>query len=342
MVNEILSRIRGKLGARSAPEQVEDDYKALEDAIAGLQAADRIYHPGPYWERYREPLQDYLRKHGLRDYRLGDASENDPKYILRRFGAGEPRVPPPTHVAAKEWDTLRYKFAESYGQLMGSMPLSKLEICTAGNPGDLFRVRGRFYTTNVLNFYMRYAYLCQFIDFNSISVIAEIGPGSGLQTEILHKLHPQLASYLFDIPPQSYITNQYLKHVFPGKVVGINETKDLKAVPPKEPGRIYIFNSWQAPLVRRLNIDLFWNAASFNEMEPDLVANYLHYFAPQSKRIYLMSIMEGSRVGLEDYHRLLKSHECRSMVPLQLVDGRLSLAYRNSLWWKRRVQGAVS
>lgn len=316
----------------AAPEQVADNFPVLEDSLKRLDDADALYHPGPYWERHRKPLERYLREHGLRNYRLGDATKQDPKYVLRRFGAGEPRVVHPKHLNERRWNELRYHFAETYGDLLGAEPLSGLSMSTAGNPGDAFEIRNNIYTSNALSFYMRYAYLCQFINFDEVSVIVEIGPGSGLQTEILHKLHPHLTSYLFDIPPQSYICSQYLKHVFPGKVLGLEDTRDMEVLPPSSAGGIYVLNSWQFPLVRELPVDLFWNAASFNEMEPNLVENYLGFVAPHARFLYLMSIMDGSRVGIEDYRRYLPRHDCVRLEPVLYQHAAMSPLYKNSFW----------
>jgi len=41
------------------------------------------------------------------------------------------------------------------------------------------------------------------------------------------------------------------------------------------PGRVHLLGNWQMPTLREFQFDLFWNAASFGEMEPDVVENYL-------------------------------------------------------------------
>jgi putative sugar O-methyltransferase len=311
--------------------QVEDDIAALDEAMKGLEAADRLYHPGPYWERYREPLEKYLREFGLHNYRLGNAKKKDPKFILNRFGAGEPLVLPPPRLSCQKWNRYRFNLAESFGAIRNAKPLKKLSISTFGNPGDAFRIKENSYSTLALSFYMRYSFLCHFINFDAINTIVEIGPGSGLQTEILHKLHPHLTSYLFDIPPQSYICSQFLKHVMPGKVAGIDDTKEASELPPAKPGHVYIFNSWQVPLMNN-PVDLFWNSASFNEMEPNLVENYLGYISPMARHLYLLSIMEGSRVGMENYTRFLPHHKCAHIEAVLLPDGSVSPQYKHSVW----------
>jgi putative sugar O-methyltransferase len=315
-----------------AHQQVEDNLDVLEQALAQFERADALYHPGPYWQRHQEPLITYLRKNGLANYRRGAIDKRDPQYVFNRFGAAVPKVRPPKHMSDKQWQAERYRFAASYGAICGAKPLANLSMSTFGNPGDAFSYGGNTYTHLSLNLYMRYSYLCQFIDFDRISTVAEIGPGSGLQTEILHKLHPHLTSYLFDIPPQSYVCCQYLRAVFPEKVTPLEATADLTATPSPLPGQINIFNSWQVPLLGDLPIDLFWNAASFNEMEPHLVQNYLSLVRGRTTHLYLMSIMAGSRVGMDDYASFLPCHSCSEVEPVIFANGALSPQYKNSFW----------
>jgi putative sugar O-methyltransferase len=45
-------------------------------------------------------------------------------------------------------------------------------------------------------------------------------------------------------------------------------------------GKIHFFGNWQIPMVESKKHDLFINAASFGEMEPEVVQNYLKYIKP--------------------------------------------------------------
>ena len=78
-----------------------------------------------------------------------------------------------------------------------------LHLSMIGNPEDRFNVEDRSWSYTMLNFYMRYAWACQFIDFDSIDSVVELGSGSGKQAEVWANLHPHLTLFLFDIPPQS-------------------------------------------------------------------------------------------------------------------------------------------
>ncbi len=122
--------------------------------------------------------------------------------------------------------------------------------------------------------------------------------------------------------------------MFRNKVLPLEQTAGLTELPSAEVGRIYMFNSWQVPLVEGTAIDLFWNAASFNEMQPDLVDNYLSFVRPTAKSLYLMSIMESPNhaVGMAEYESSLPQHRCEDVRPLTLPTGKVGDPYRNSIW----------
>jgi hypothetical protein len=60
-----------------------------------------------------------------------------------------------------------------------------------------------------------------------------------------------------------------------------------------EKGKIHMFGNWQFPLLHEFKFDIFWNAASFGEMEPEIVANYLGYINGNFSWVYLMQARNG-------------------------------------------------
>jgi len=122
--------------------------------------------------------------------------------------------------------TLCYEFALLYGEKRGAKSLKNVQTSLAGNPADIFEIDGKKYTMNFLRFYMRYAYCAKFIDFDSINTVVELGPGSGVQAEVLKKLHPHLRILLFDLPTQLYVCEQYLKNVFKQEAVSYLENRN--------------------------------------------------------------------------------------------------------------------
>jgi putative sugar O-methyltransferase len=195
---------------------------------------------------------------------------------------------------------LCYEFAKCYGEKSGARSLDQLSASTVGNPEDVFTANGNTYTTSVLQYYILYAYCCQYMKFDSIRTIMELGCGSGKQIEVMRTLHPHLCFYLFDIPPQLYVCEQYLSAVFPGSVVSYRETREMAELTEPREGKIYLFGTWKLPDLERAHWDLFWNSASFQEMEPDLVLNYLS-FVNRLTREYVF-LQENMR-GMKQAHR---------------------------------------
>ena len=87
------------------------------------------------------------------------------------------------------------------------------------------------------------------IDFDAIEQIWEIGPGYGGQTEVILKLHPHLRYVGIDIPPMAYLTEQYLKAVFLGEVLGYEESRDWGRIKPEHitGKRISVLWPWLLP-----------------------------------------------------------------------------------------------
>ena len=216
-----------------------------------------------------------------------------------------------------------YEFAKCYGELNGAKSLECFEGSLFGNPENFFHINQKLYTISLLDYYVRYAYCCKFFDFDSINSILEIGSGSGKQIEVIKKLHPKITFYVLDIPPQLYVCEQYLSSIFPDSVVSYRKTRDMKKIPDESEGKIFIIGNWKISEIENLTYELFWNTVSFQEMEPDVVLNYLKFVNQQStKFVFLNEMLEGKEIAsgkgkygvfkqtnLEHYKKGLKSFE---------------------------------
>ena len=180
-------------------------------------------------------------------------------------------------------------------------------------------------------------------------LVVELGSGSGKQVEVIKKLHPTTRFLLFDIPPQLYVCEQYLKTVFPGQVVSYRETRDWSQLADPKPGQICILPNWKFPQTASTECDLFWNAASFQEMEPDVVANYLKYVRAAAKTVFLQEKMDGKELALtpgmhgvrkqttlRDYEVGLEGFQRVDLSPclLPLLSQRYLYGYYDSFWRK--------
>jgi putative sugar O-methyltransferase len=363
----------------SRPTQLKDDLSLLDLMTEDTESASDLYKPTNYWANYGKKLLPQLRSLGLRDFR-----RNKRMSILSRFGAtdllpiSEARIslwksisiPPKvlellsevktfeklfgaisrgvSGVELQDVRTLCYEFAECYGEANGAKSIRELEASTVGNPENLFLVQGKMYTMLLLYYYIQYAYCCKYLDFDSIDTMVEIGSGAGKQIEVIKKLHPHISVYVFDIPPQLYVCEEYLSALFPDSVVSYRETRTMTSIPSDHEGKVFIFGNWKLPELSNFKYDLFWNSASFQEMEPDVVLNYLKCVNEQTNYVFLNEMMGGQKLAnrkgqlgvleqtkLEHYKRGLKDFELLDLSKSIFLP-RSDLRYSFSFWTKKR------
>ena len=154
------------------------------------------------------------------------------------------------------------------------LDLTKCPTTPYGNPEDLVEIDGKYWSTTHLQYCVMLADAARFIPFKHDSVVCELGTGMGRNIEIMAHLFPNATFLVFDIPPQLYVAHQYLLKVFGSRVIGYREAKgSLPGVLPR--GKIIILPTSRMPAWASTKIDVFWNSASFQEMEPAVVSNYL-------------------------------------------------------------------
>jgi putative sugar O-methyltransferase len=307
--------------------QVSDSIESLELMLKEQKLADPIFHTTNYWEHYERRLLPYLRIHGLKDFRSGnypiggevmdafkadDALPQSDIPIIVRAVAKTLRLSGFKHTATK----LRNNFSRvMYGRELekyrdsilnytlsspigsGAKQISEFDVSLIGNPTDTFSRDGKTYTSKALYYYLRYAYVSRHLNFSKISTVVELSSGSGKQAEILGKLHPNLTIMLFDIPPQLYVAQQYLSAVFGERVVPFDSETHRNPNWKPVSGKIYLLGNWQINIIKNIEVDLFWSAASLGEMEPAVVDYYLRVASIKSQNIYLMQKMNGKEIA---------------------------------------------
>ncbi len=217
-----------------------------------------------------------------------------------------------------------FRIAKLYGESSKAQPIEKINISKIGYPQDRFKIGNSHYTYNSLIKYMNYSYCSNFFNFNNACTLVELGSGIGKQIYIIKTLHPQISYLNFDLPIQIYCCEQYLKKLFPNDLISYRETRKWEKIPKLIPGKIYMLGSWQFPLLKSSKFDLFWNSASFQEMEPDVVENYLSIIQNSAKNIYLNQNMNGMPQGEKGTLRVIKAtterHYFNSLSNFQMIN----------------------
>ncbi|MFO1434680.1 MAG: putative sugar O-methyltransferase [Candidatus Competibacteraceae bacterium] len=214
---------------------------------------------------------------------------------------------------------MAYHHCELMAALNKAKPIDTIEMSTFGNPADRFEIGGRKYSIHFFRYYLRYCFAHKYISFNGNEIIVELGSGSGYQVEVLKKLYPDLTVLCFDLPTQIFLGETYLSGALGEEnVIGTDITLNWKDLSSLKKGLVYCFGNWQFPLLRNLQFDIFWNAASFGEMEPEIVENYLDYIKGEAQWIYLLQVRRGKETGrgprvrkaisFDDYNRFLDGY----------------------------------
>ncbi len=305
--------------------QIKDDTELLDLMMADLRAAPKSFQPTNYWAVYEKRFVNELRRFGLSNFRRRD------DLVFRAFGAVD-FVNPVARVAISQsriftkwlkwvpgirrvgskvdrflqryvrtvddldlesYTRLGYYFALRQAEETNARCLGEFSMSLVGNPGGVIEIDGNFYTRQMIQYYLQYVDVCKYLDFDNLSIFAELGSGSGRQIEILAKLHPSVTYLVFDIAPQIYVAEQFLSSVFPDRVISYRETRNWSDLGDLEGGKIYIFGNQKMPLLKTRHVDLFWNSASFHEMEPDIVRNYLNFVEESAEWVYLSEDLAG-------------------------------------------------
>ncbi|NNE56029.1 MAG: putative sugar O-methyltransferase [Flavobacteriales bacterium] len=304
--------------------------------IEAYEAAPAEFQATSYWQTYKKPILEALDKMDLNQLRSGSypilASFGFNEFTFNKIGDLGTRTKiagyavnkslvknetlMPYSIDLSDIREMAYRHCELYGELTHSRPISELEVSAYGNPDDLFEIKGKKYTMQFLGFYIRYCFVNQQINLNGEEVIVELGSGSGHQIELIKKLYPNATVLCFDLPTQLYVCEKYLSQALGGdKVVSSQNCLDWNDLTNIEKGKVHFFGSWQMPLLSDFSFDIFWNAASFGEMEPEVVENYLSYVKGQCQWVYLLQARHGKEakrvanpIRFEDYDRWLDQY----------------------------------
>ena len=99
----------------------------------------------------------------------------------------------------------------------------------------------------------------------------------------------------------------------------------MTIAPKPSDNKIFVFGNWKLPDPAGFKYDLFWNSASFQEMEPDVVLNYLKFVNKQARYAFLHEAMNGKEVAsAKGQHGVLKQtrleHYKEGLLDFELKD----------------------
>ncbi|HMS52434.1 MAG: putative sugar O-methyltransferase [Sphingobacteriales bacterium] len=339
----------------------------LDKLMAAYNSAPAEYQTTRYWEKYHQLLVNEIKKADLTQFRNGSYPlfgtfgftetiyhyhHSVPKYkkwllsLIRKLFITNRSILPYS-ININNIRDIAYRNCLFLGELNNAVSIENLEVCTYGKPNDLFTINGKAYTMQFLGFYIRYCFAQKHIKFSGNEILIELGSGSGHQVEILKKAYPNLTVLCFDLPAPLYLCEHYLTQALgAANIVSSEKTLEMKNLDNLEKGKVYMFSSWQFPLLKNFKADVFWNAASFGEMEPEIVKNYLSSVLGNVNWIYLLQAQKGKEshntsgvvkpTTFYDYDNMLKGYTLKETHDAYQAHRRMAETggYFEAIWQK--------
>ena len=295
-----------------------ETFTALDQAFADMQQQNDLYKPSTFWADASVKIAAALKQHGVENFRrIADTLI----FFVPTYGCPGNSFTPQMQSALQRYieqsfpDAIKahktielllsgyqsaladYRVFLAADNPATSPRLSDFSESDFGNPVEQFEFDGRKFSRSSLNYLLGLQLLKQYLD-SDIHTVLEIGGGFGTLGEILAKSDiPKLRYIDIDIPPTSFVAEQYLKAALPQRTVtSYMDTRNQDSIDIAQLADIAVLASWQLPKLHG-QVDLFVNFISFQEMEPHIVKNYFqHVDRLNTKWILLRNIREGKQV----------------------------------------------
>ena len=269
----------------------------LRHMLADMEAAPDLYKPTNFWNSGLEAIVKDIEAEGMENFRTHPSAaffyvpvyasntlRKYGKYLLPLVDRMRPRKRAKAMVRLTRSDRARldYRILRATS-VAGGLDIDSVSESDAGG-GERFEFDGKSYSRSMLNYMRALNLLKKTVDTSGIRSVLEIGGGYGTLGEILLKAQPEGSLYVnVDIPPVAAVSTYYLQQVFGAdQVLCYTDSRemaqiDLEAL--KGRYKAVVLCPWQLPKLKG-QFDLFANFMSFQEMEPDVVANYISLVAP--------------------------------------------------------------
>jgi putative sugar O-methyltransferase len=336
------------------------DYPDLRRALNDMYAQPELYRPTAFWQEAASQIALELQEFGVEKIRSQQTALG---FFVPTYGCPGNSLTPALAAGIANWlkteSSLEVKPQLAIQQFLSGylsahadyrvlqaadnpavLPyLHLFSESQVGNPVEQFEFDGRHFSRSSLNYLLGMAMLKKHLAGELPRTVLEIGGGFGALGEVLGSAGINGLRYIdIDIPPMNFVAQYYLGQLFgPGQVTSYSQTAENATIEIDSLPMVSVLCSWQ---IEKLlgRVDLFVNFISFQEMEPNIVGNYLHHVTRLGARwILLRNMREGKNrksddgVGVktpilgDDYLGMLPGYQLveRSVVPYgyQTVDG---------------------
>ena len=281
----------------------------LELMLEDMENADVLYRPTNFWQSGLSDIVNDLRKQGFDNFRSHKSANSfyvpiytDEKLYplarpfisllrpfrflqrIRRLEAIFNRALDGTTTAECHYKTFR-------GSLQSTeLPWADLSEGMVGS-GDQYEFEGRHYSRSFLNYLLGLNFLQKNVNANNVRTVLEIGGGYGTLGEIFLNSYSDSFYLDIDIPPVAAVASFYLSQTFgEDSVLTYERSREMQEIDIGELRKKYrcaVLCPWQLPRLTG-QADLFVNFISFQEMEPNIVENYIKHVQPLTRSFVLL------------------------------------------------------
>jgi putative sugar O-methyltransferase len=321
-----------------------DNLDLLKIALEEIKNQNILYKATSFWATASKEITKALEEHGVDNFRNIQVALN---YFVPNYG------PPAIGISFQQKELIYSKLVNEYpldhkahtvlnhllsGKLsalsdyrvlLSSDNIKKLPFLhlftesNYGHPIERFDFDGKFYSRSSLNYLLGLSFLKQHLDNEIPKVILEIGGGYGTLGEIISQSGIDDWKYIdIDIPPTQFVADWYLKQVIgEDKVSGFNDFSKNNSIYIEKLKNVSVLCSWQIEQIVG-NVDLFVNFISFQEMEPNVVSNYLFQIDRlNTKWVLLRNMRQGKQlhskerdgvktpIFTDDYPKMLPNYQ---------------------------------
>ncbi|AGI72500.1 hypothetical protein OA238_c24420 [Octadecabacter arcticus 238] len=276
----------------------------LDTMLSDMETAPEAFKPTNFWNSGLKPIVDDIRNLGIASFRTHPSARffyvpgYDSKTYRRWHRILDPilaKLPPRkrkrwttrlTHSDRARSDYRLYRASEQ----PGGLDLNKVSESSKVS-GERFEFDGQDYSFAMLNYMRALNLLKREVDTSDFSSCLEIGGGYGTLGEIFLKAQSNGIYVNVDIPPVAAVSTYYLQQVFGAeRVLDYSKSRTMDEIDLEDLKGKYsavVLCPWQLPKLKG-KFDLFANFMSFQEMEPDVVANYISIIQPLIARNVLV------------------------------------------------------
>jgi len=308
-----------------------------------LAKQSSLYQPGIFWQEASKVMLDDLEKHGVEAFRSLSSSLS---FFVPTYGYPGNALNEETMESLQSWIQAQNlpakqsayvnQFVSGYGAALADYrtlvaseykasknpELTRFSESQFGNPVEQFEIEGQRYSRSALNYLTGLSFLKKYTDISAFKQVMEIGGGFGTLGEILHQTFPNTQYIDIDIPPTLCCSSYYLQQVYgEAQVSTYKDIQHLEKIELQTLKKAAVLPSWCIETLQG-KLDLFVNFISFQEMEPEIVQNYLDNVTRlQADWVLLRNMREGKQlrsqhqfgvdkpIFSEDYARMLPDYD---------------------------------